>query len=131
MGQKLSSLRILPVVWVLFLSVILSACSGEPSGADIEKAFSRQISTAYQAAVQAAAANPRGMQAEMMKGVSEKDFKGQIHDLKKLACSKGETSVNYTCQVEIDMTLPLLGQRVKKMEQVKLIKGSDGWQVAG
>lgn len=131
MGQKLPSLRILPVVWVLFLSVILSACSGEPSGADIEKAFSRQISTAYQAAVQAAAANPRGMQAEMMKGVSEKDFKGQIHELKKLACSKGETSVNYTCQIEIDMTLPLLGQRVKKMEQVKLIKGSDGWQIAG
>lgn len=131
MCQRFSSPRLLPGGLVLCSSLIVSACSGEPSGADIEKAFSRQISTAYQAAVQAAAANPRGMQAEMMKGVSEKDFKGQIHDLKKLACSKGETSVNYTCQIEIDMTLPLLGQRVKKTEQVKLIKGSDGWQIAG
>lgn len=104
----------------------LTACSigGEPSESDIEKAFRAQ--TAKDAATIAAT-------IPVVPG--EPLFKPpQIHSLKKLGCAAAKDTPGYRCDVEIDMTVsaPFIGtRRSKNVVPMRLVKGSDGWVLAG
>ena len=90
---------------------LLSACSGEPSNSDVEKAISANAS--------------RGSaQMEQLSRGSSKTFMPQIHGVRKLGC-RPETSAAYACDIEVDMTSR--GVRSKVPTSMRFIKGSEGW----
>ena len=100
-------------VWILLTTstALLSACSGEPSSSDVEKAVSANAS--------------RGSaQMEQLSRGSSTTFMPQIHGVKKLGC-RPETSAAYACDIEVDMTSQ--GVRGKVPTSMRFIKGSEGW----
>lgn len=52
--------------------------------------------------------------------------KVKVHDVQKLGCKSEETGGAFQCDVEVDSTSPA-GLRAKRVSQLRLIKGSDGW----
>lgn len=97
-------------------TLILSGCSGEPSQSAIEAAIQKDIARSNEAAKQ------------MVGKAIPPDMLAKLNSAKKLACTK-ETDKTYKCDVEIDMTAPLMGP-VKKTAPVRLVNGSDGWVVS-
>jgi hypothetical protein len=94
------------VISSVVLAVALGGCSGEPSSGDIEKAMKADIEKAN----------------EMFPG----EMKAELHSVKKVSCVEAKRSAGYNCDVEIDVTAPILG-RQKDVGQIRLVKGSDGW----
>ena len=94
-----------------FASVILVACSRAPSSSDIE--------TAYRAEVEPVNA--------MSRKVSGEALIIQVNSVEKKSCEKIDPE-HYLCQVEIDSTLPLVGQR-KTTTELKLAKPDGQWKI--
>ncbi len=84
---------------------LLAGCAGEPSEADIRKAYEAKFAEANKLA--------GGF------GVPK------LHGLKKLACAKSEGASGYNCDVEMDVEV--LGMRQKNAGNVRLVKGDAGW----
>lgn len=93
---------------------LLSACSGEPSSSDVEKAVSAN-------AAQGSA------QMEQLSRGSSKTFMPQVHGIKKLGC-RAETGTAYVCDIELDMTSQ--GVRGKVPTSMRFVKGSEGWAIS-
>ncbi len=107
-----------PVAIALFVSlnaVLLTGCSGEPSGSDIRKAVQTN-------AVQGAA------NMEQMSRGSSRNFMPQVHEVRKLGC-KQENQAAWLCDVELDMTSPQ-GVRGRTPVSLRFVSGSDGWSVS-
>jgi len=51
-----------------------------------------------------------------------------LHEVKKLGCAEAQGAAGYNCDVDIDVTAPFVG-RTKNTSKLRLIKGSDGWQI--
>ena len=90
----------------LLLALVLAGCSGEPSSGDIEEVVKADMDKANQQM-------PEGMKAE-------------LHSVKKISCVEAKESAGYNCDVEIDVTAPMVG-RNKSVGQIRMVKGSDGW----
>ncbi|MFO7326642.1 MAG: hypothetical protein DIU62_013105 [Pseudomonadota bacterium] len=99
----------------------LSACSAEPSERDIRKAFDASLKQATQDAAEAAAGF--GLSADDMK-----EMMPELHGVKKIGCRAVEGTEGYICDVEIDMTAPMVG-RQKDTGSVRLVKSSGSWRV--
>ena len=93
---------------------LLSACSGEPSSSDVEKAVSAN-------AAQGSA------QMEQLSRGSSRAFMPQVHGIKKLGC-RAETGTAYVCDIELDMTSQ--GVRGKVPTSMRFVKGSEGWAIS-
>ncbi len=52
-----------------------------------------------------------------------------IHSAKKLTCSAAENKV-YTCDVEVDVSEPMLNTRQKSTTSLRMVRASDGWKVS-
>jgi hypothetical protein len=52
-----------------------------------------------------------------------------VHGVKKVACAAAQGSAGFSCDIELDMTVPLAG-RSKSVKSVRFVKASDGWQVS-
>ena len=88
-----------------FLALGLTACSSGPSDSDAKAAYEKQL-----------AQLPN---MESIGGI-------KVHSVKILSCeSEGDV---HLCNVETDIEQPMLG-RQKNAQQVRFIKGSDGWAV--
>jgi hypothetical protein len=90
----------------LLLALALAGCSGEPSSGDIEKVVKADVEKVNQQM-------PEGMKTE-------------VHAVKKVSCVEAQESAGYNCDVEIDVTVPMVG-RNKSVGQIRMVKGSDGW----
>ncbi len=100
------------------LALILAACSGEPSANDIEHALRAEAERSNE-----------DHNAQILPGttISLKVTK-ELHGARKIACVKAENEPGYRCDVETDVTLPLVG-RQKNTEKLRFVKGNDGWEV--
>ena len=94
------------LVTSLLLVVGLAGCSGEPSSGDIEKVVKADVEKVNQQV-------PESMKTE-------------VHAVKKISCVEAKESAGYNCDVEIDVTAPMVG-RNKSVGQIRMVKGSDGW----
>ena len=99
-------------------SIMLAACSGEPSSADVKAAFEQAIAQVNRA-TQAIAGSSDS---------ARKMLQTTLYDAKKIACKKADGYPGYRCDVEIDIESPLIG-RTKQVDSVRLVKGDKGWQV--
>ena len=97
-------------VFALLLALVLAACSGEPSNSDIEKAYQAGIDQANQ----------------LREKIPYPGANFELHKVKKVSCKSAEGSSGYNCDVELDMTMPLLG-RTQRIVNVRMVKGDDGW----
>lgn len=95
-------------------TALLCACSGEPSGGDLEKAVSANF-------LQGSA------QMERLSPGSSKTFIPQVHNVKKLGCRQ-ESGASFSCDIELDMTSR--GVRGKVPTSMRFVKGSEGWAVS-
>jgi hypothetical protein len=102
---------------------VLSACSGEPSAADIKSAFERNILESEQAAAQA-------MRALGGSGAVKPGSGGKVHEVKKIGCKQGSDGASYNCTVEVDLEAMMVG-RQKKTASVVVVKDSQGWNITG
>ncbi|MDP3224874.1 MAG: hypothetical protein Q8M96_17200 [Rubrivivax sp.] len=103
---------------MLALCAGLAACSSEPSSGDVEAAVRQKFEMAQIVA------------AEMAGKKLAKEWQTTVHAVRVVGCKPGESKTVYTCDTEIDMTAPLLG-RTKQQLPLVLIKGPQGWQMAG
>lgn len=91
------------------LVLMLAGCSAEPSSSDVDKVVRSSIEQA----------------ARQMGGFGGFD-KVQVHDVQKLGCKSEGSGAAFVCDVEVDSTSPA-GLRAKRVSQLRLVKGSDGW----
>lgn len=101
-------------------SLILTACGGEPSSADIKAAFDQANAEANKAAK--AMAGGSNVAQKMAQSMQTK-----IHDAKKIACKKAEGNPGYRCDFELDIEAPFVG-RTKQAGSARFVKGDSGWQ---
>jgi hypothetical protein len=94
------------LVTSLLLVVGLAGCSGEPSSGDIEKVVKADV--------------------EKVNQVVPQSMKTEVHAVKKISCVEAKESAGYNCDVEMDVTAPMVG-RNKSVGQIRMVKGSDGW----
>lgn len=111
------------VVYVIggFLLLGLAGCSGAPSEANIHAAMKKSIDEAMQAQTAA-------MQAafgSLADGASADAFI-ELHGVKKLGCEKTSQGNAYICDIETDVTVPLLG-RTTQSGRIRMVKGDGGW----
>lgn len=101
----------------LLAMLALAGCSGEPTGGDIEKAVK-------------ASAEATNQQLKQIGGdLLPASAQTQVHEVKKIGCAKAEGEAGFNCDVEVDMTAPLMG-RSKQMQKLRFVKADDGWRIA-
>jgi hypothetical protein len=106
---------------IAIASIMLTACGGEPSSADIKAAYEREITKADKAAEAMVGSNK--VAKDMVQSMQTK-----IHDAKKIACKKAEGNPGYRCDFELDIEAPFVG-RTKQAGSARFVKGDSGWQV--
>lgn len=98
--------------------LLLSACGGEPSEADIKSVFEKQT-----------AADAKAMEQIGGKGaaVRMKGLMPEVKSIKKIGC-KADGENAYKCDVEMEVTQ--MGTTNKGIAPVRFVKGSDGWMAS-
>jgi hypothetical protein len=99
------------------VSLLIAGCSGEPSEADIRAVYEAEIAKTNEQMI-----NLGGEQAANLLGKSE------LHSITKLACKEADQTSGYNCDVEVDMSVPLLG-RSTQMRTRRFVKSDKGWVV--
>ena len=108
-------LRTKAVTPLFLTTILLMACGGAPSEADMTKAIDKQI----QAEMTAAKQFMGGAGASMAEKMAPK-----LENLKKIGCKEdGEKA--YRCDIEIEITQN--GATNKAPVNMRFIKGSEGW----
>lgn len=111
-------------------SLGLAGCSGEPSESDMIKATQKNIDLAN--AQMEKMSSMAGNLSSALGGSAKiqlENTKTELHSLKKISCTAAQGSPGYVCDIEIDITAPMVG-RNKSVVKARFVKGSDGWQAA-
>lgn len=105
--------RMLKTVPLLPLLTLVSACSGEPSGSQLEKAFRT-------------AAEPEFAQLNKMAQLMGQPAV-ELESVKKISCKASDQGPGFACAAEIKVKS---GDKTsKEVTTIPIIKGDDGWQV--
>jgi hypothetical protein len=106
-----------PVLLLLVLvSIVLSGCSREPSAGDVDKVVRsefEQVNTMFR---------------QIGGNLFGEAALTQIHEVKKLGCASAKDDAGYNCDVEIDMSAPLVG-RSKSVASLRFIETDEGWRI--
>lgn len=99
------------------LAVVMAlalGCSGEPSQDDIRVALEKSVEESN-----------RNVQA-MGGNILGKSLNTEIHAVKKLGCAESKSASGYVCDVEVDMSFPVIGRK-KSVQQFRVLKTDEGW----
>jgi len=99
------------------LCLLLIACSGEPTEADIRRIYEAQIAKSNEQMVRMG-----GEEAANLLGKSE------LHAITRLGCKEAREKSGYNCDVEVDMSVPFLGRSTQTHTR-RFVKADDGWVV--
>ncbi|GAC1376483.1 MAG: hypothetical protein NVS3B3_15900 [Aquirhabdus sp.] len=100
---------IAPLIMILTSATFLTGCSREPSESDIKTAYTNEVEHTN----------------DLTRKFGGDALTIKVNDLKKLSCKETHTEGRYLCKVDIDSTLPLIGQHQQKTE-LTLAKGDIG-----
>lgn len=92
-------------------SILLVGCSRAPSSNDIENAYRQEVEPVN----------------AMSRQISGEALIIQVNSVEKKSCEKLDAE-RYRCQVDIDSTLPFVGQRVTSTE-LTLTKREGQWAI--
>lgn len=101
----------LALISVALSGLILAGCSRAPSAQDIETAYRQEVEPIN----------------ALSRQVSGDALIIQVNAVEKKSCEKIDAE-NYLCQVEIDSTLPFVGQR-KTATELTLAKQDSEWKI--
>ncbi|ELG5501781.1 hypothetical protein INF40_02650 [Escherichia sp. DSM 109009] len=87
------------IMLLLLASMLLTGCNSEPSDADIRQAMQKLMT----------------------------EMHGTLNSAKKLGCKDKDSDGSYTCSIEFDATMPIVGDRTSTLE-FKFIKADDSWK---
>lgn len=99
------------VISVMLSGIMLGGCSRAPSAQDIEDAYRQEV-------------EPVNALSRQLSGDA---LLITVNAVDKKSCEKIDAT-NYICQVEIDSTLPFVGQR-KTATELTLSKQDDQWKI--
>lgn len=99
------------MISAMLSSLILAGCSPAPSAQDIEDAYRQEV-------------EPVNALSRQLSGDA---LLITVNAVEKKSCEKIDTT-QYICQVEIDSTLPFVGQR-KTATELTLSKQDDQWKI--
>lgn len=97
-------LRAIQILLICNFAICLSACSQGPSDNEVESAMKARIS-------------------EMDPG---SESAPRVDSAKNIRCVSTGSGSTYTCDVEVEMTVPMVGH-MKSVAQLKMIKSGDLW----
>ncbi len=101
---------------VLSLVSLLSACSGEPSEANLRTAVETELTDLNNYHKQVG--GPQVSDSDLIK----------LHGLKKSECVKDTDEPGFSCAVELDLEAPYM-RPGKHQRQLKVVKSDGGWHV--
>ena len=101
----------LALICALLSSLLLTGCARAPSAQDIEDAYRQEVEPVN----------------ALSRQISGDALMIQVNAVTKKSCEKIDAT-NYRCQVEIDSTLPFVGQRNTATE-LTLAKQDDQWKI--
>lgn len=100
-------------VAVLSLAVLLTGCDNEPSSLEIQKAMQENIDHTNQ-------------QARQRFGENSKDMLTTLNKAEKVSCKESEAKGKYICKVNIDITLPMMGEK-QTVAEFEFMKNDGKW----
>lgn len=104
---------------ILFITAttLLAGCSREPSESNIKEAYTHEVDQTN----------------SLTRKFGGDQMAIKVNDLKKIECKESETKGQFDCKVDIDLTLPLIGQHEQKttltLTKGDLGNGEQGWIV--
>ncbi len=108
-------------------TVLLTACSSEPSDVDIKTAIQRQMDAEQKTRVDAVEAIAGKELAGMVVDMT-KDMMVELVSTKKLGCKQAKEQAGYNCDVEIALKSKLTGEQKNVVSQ-RFVKSDTGWVV--
>jgi hypothetical protein len=108
-------------VVLMLVSMVLVACSGEPSNGDIKEIVSKEIKPAME--MQWKAMNSFGQTM----GGGGKSTPPTLEDVKKVGC-KADGGNAYKCDVELVVAND--GKKDSKILPIRFVKTSTGWKAS-
>jgi hypothetical protein len=106
----------IPFLVLAMLTLALTGCSRGPSAAEVDQAVRAELEKTNSVMKQL---------GSMLFGEAGGT---QVHEVKRLDCAEARDAAGYNCDVEIDMTAPLVG-RSKSVASLRFVKTTDGWRV--
>jgi hypothetical protein len=94
--------------------LLLSACSNEPSQVELKQAVQGQYDKFNSPSAALGATSPASQFV--------------VHEVKKIGCKKGADAKAYSCDIEVDVTTPLVG-RNKSVKTLRVVDEGSHWQV--
>lgn len=110
---------ILPASILLAAATVsmLAGCSREPSTSDIKDAYTHEVDQTN----------------NLTHKFSGDAMKIKVNDLKKINCKESTTKGQFDCNVDIDLTLPIIGQHEQKtmltVAKGDIGGGKQGWVI--
>lgn len=103
---------------ISIVTATLAGCNSEPSESDIQKAIQTKLDDA----------NARASKMMDRYGVNTDGMLTKLNSIRKISCDESNSSKQYSCKVELDITAPLVG-RNKSVTTVSVINDSGKWLV--
>lgn len=100
---------------------LLAGCLGEPSDKDLYVAVEKSLN--QDTAVLSEAGKALG---DAGKTLTDLLVKKELHAVKKIGCVSAQNAPGYVCDVELDLTVPVMG-RTKETISARFVNGPDGW----
>ena len=105
------------VIFIIAATTLLAGCSREPSESNIKDAYTHEVDQTN----------------SLTRKFGGDQMAIKVNDLKKIECKESEVKGQFDCKVDIDLTLPLIGQHEQKttltLTKGDLGNGQQGWIV--
>lgn len=110
--------KVITLATVLAVSFMLTGCDSAPSDNDVATAMKQSVDQMNEQSKSIAGGNniPDSMLVK-------------LNSAKKVSCADKASDGSYKCKVDVDMTLPLVGNR-KGISEIDFIKTDSGWKIA-
>lgn len=100
---------------------LLAGCLGEPSEKDLYSAVAKSLHQ------DTAALNEAGkVFGDAGKALTDMLVKKELHAVKKIGCVSANNAPGYMCDVELDVTVPVVGRTTESIS-ARFVNGPDGW----
>ncbi len=103
-------MKLTKILLLTFSICFLAACSDGPSESDIESVMQKNFDDF----------------SELVPAGLGKNMKFEVHEITSYGCEKAPDNI-YVCDVEIDMSAPMVGRR-KDRSKVEFIQKNGNWQ---
>jgi hypothetical protein len=104
-----------PLIVILTATTLLMGCSRGPSESDIKTAYTNEVEQTN----------------ALTRQFGGDSFAIKVNDLKKVECKKTEDKDQYLCQINVDVTYPIVGRQQQNLKRLLIKDGKGEWTMHG